>query len=131
MNMKAALQVSLICFDVIANIAADAEKKVAVQKFRPELSGELVEAARSGLTDRVLQLLHKGADPNAADPTEGSKETTALMSAVLSGNQQIVAARIKAGADVNGTDYVKATPLMMAAMKGNDDLASALIDAGA
>jgi ankyrin repeat protein len=103
-----------------------------------QLDEELLSAASEGNTLKVRELLHKGADPNAAN-TEGNT-LTVLMLAANGGFAPMVKVLVEAGANVNVTASVAAgaarvnediTPLMQAVASGDEESVRILLDQGA
>ena len=83
----------------------------------------LAVAVQNDLVDMVELLLKSGADPNRKDTGFGR---TALHTAVLSGNREMVDALVAGGASVNATDSAGRTPLELAARYGHKSIAQAL-----
>lgn len=82
----------------------------------------------AGENDKVLNKINTGFDVNTIDYENGY---TALFSASVNDNIEILTALIKAGADVNQATKNGFTPLMVAARYGNIEILTALINAGA
>ena len=74
------------------------------------MSEQLIEAARSGDVERVVQALAAGAQVDSRDATGA----TALMIAAHGGHLEAVRALLAAGADVNATDAVGWSALVKA-----------------
>jgi len=87
-----------------------------------------IEAAQSGNTAAILDLLKKGLDVNARDDQDGR---TILMHAAWFGHIDVMRILIDKGADVNAKNKNGATALILAADKGNAEIVSFLIDKGA
>jgi ankyrin repeat protein len=92
----------------------------------------LIPAAEKGHLDNVRLLLEAGVDPNHINRLGW----TALLEAVILSDggpvhQQIVAALIAGGADVDIADGDGVTPLAHARRRGYDEIAKLLEDAGA
>ena len=94
---------------------------------RTHTMDQLLEAAKTGLRDKVSSLLESGADVNARD--ELGK--TALIYAAEKDNDECVRMIIEAKARVNDADLDGQTALMAAAWKGNSKCVDLLIKAGA
>jgi ankyrin repeat protein len=92
-----------------------------------DIASDLVDAAWSGDTARVQELIGTGADANSTD----HNGDTALMFAVSRGYPEIMDALIKAGAEVNAKDRYGLTALMFAASKGRANFVEALLGEGA
>jgi ankyrin repeat protein len=96
------------------------------------MSAELMQAARSGDSAQIRQLLEAGADPNWV----GEGGETALMAAARGGHLEAVQSLLAAGADVNAKDADEWTALFKAAYNHELDcgfapVVKALVDAGA
>jgi ankyrin repeat protein len=78
---------------------------------KEKLNADLLDAAASGQTGKVLDLISTGADVNA----KGKWGETALMLASEHGRTEAVKALIEAKADVNAKDKEGHTALMFAA----------------
>ena len=87
----------------------------------------LIDAAERGDRRAALQLLAKGADPNAPGP-DG---TTAIMWAASTDDLELVRALIKAGANVTLTNQFGTSALTEAAIIGSAPIVDALLEAGA
>ena len=113
---KAGRYVPLIAIAVFAasSIAAAAENP-------------LLEAAERGNRAAALQLLAKGADPNAAGP-DG---TTAIMLAASNDDLDLVRALIKARANVTLKNEFGTSAITEAAIIGSAPIIDALLRAGA
>ncbi|MEM1291026.1 MAG: ankyrin repeat domain-containing protein [Cyanobacteria bacterium P01_H01_bin.162] len=86
----------------------------------------LIAATLAGDLDRVQSLLDGGTDPNLVYHTN-----TALTYAARNGFNEIAAALIAAGAEVNWVDSEGVTPLILAAFKGRGELVKLLLKNGA
>jgi ankyrin repeat protein len=87
----------------------------------------IVDAAERGDRPAALQLLAKGANPNAPGP-DG---TTAIMWAAASDDLELVRALIKAGANVTLKNQFGTSALTEAAIIGSAPVIDALLNAGA
>jgi ankyrin repeat protein len=101
-----------------------------------KLNDSLRDAVRNGDADKVSAALAAKADPNLFG--KYSKNESVLITAVRSGNLEIVNLLLKHGANPNrGTftgssaEFLGATALFYAAGSGNAEIAKVLIDAGA
>jgi ankyrin repeat protein len=90
------------------------------------LNMEMVLAAEGGATKEVLDLLKKGANPNAF-----GVHTGALHSAALMGHQKVVKTLLKHGANPNLPDKDRLYPLHLAAREGHTAICNLLLKAGA
>ena len=91
-------------------------------------TASLLNAAGSGDTRSVVEILQEGGDVNAAFPVVG---TRALMVAAAHGHVNTVKALLNAGADVNAADFTGWTALHAAAYKGDKQIISLLLGRGA
>ena len=87
----------------------------------------LMLEADSGNTDKVLELINLGADPNTCD----GNGVTPLMFAAQSGNAEVVKLLIDKGANVNASPPNGNTALHAAVRSANDSIAELLIQNGA
>ena len=87
----------------------------------------LVEAARSGDTERVRALLAQGVDANAPD----GDGTTALHWSALNDDVASGEALVAAGARVDAANRFDATPLAIASENGSAAFIALLLDGGA
>lgn len=90
------------------------------------INTEIVLAAEGGATKEVLDLLRKGANPNAF-----GTHTGALHSAALMGHQKVVKILLKHGANPNLPDKDQLYPLHLAAREGHTAICNLLLKAGA
>ncbi|XP_078669111.1 uncharacterized protein LOC144910212 isoform X5 [Branchiostoma floridae x Branchiostoma belcheri] len=104
-----------------AGSAMDKEERERKEK-------ELCEAAKTGDTAKVKQLLDEGVKPQA---TSGYMKRTPLHLSAENDHYDIATALLKAGAAVNARDVVERTALHLAAVNGHHNLATALLRAGA
>jgi cytohesin len=89
---------------------------------------DLLKAILNKNAAGVRQALDRGADPNARF---GGSSTAALHSAAGSGNPELVATLLEAGANPNLRDAEQGTPLLWAATDGNVETGRLLLRAGA
>lgn len=104
----------------------DLQEDAMLSGREAELAGKLRDAAATGQTHLVLQLLEDGA-PFVVD-TDGQ---TALHQAAAGGHAQTVAALILGGCDVAIQDFTGHTALQRAAAEGHLDIVKQLIKQGA
>jgi len=93
-----------------------------------EIDGKLCDAAKRCDVGEMERLIAAGAYPNAF---EGTYTLSPLQQAAMQGHVAAIAALLKAGAHVDGTDSSGTTPLMLAAYNGHTAAIDALIGAGA
>ena len=89
---------------------------------------DLLQAARSGDLQHMIELLDKPHDPNAA--VRGSHGTP-LLYASATGHLEVVECLLDAGADKEKADNTGATPLQVAVRHGHEAVLQCLLDAGA
>lgn len=87
----------------------------------------LINAAKEGQKDFILDLLHRGADLASTS----LKGKTALHYAAANGHTEIAKMLIEKGADADFRDIEGHTPLMLAAIYGCNKTIQALLDGGA
>jgi ankyrin repeat protein len=92
-----------------------------------ELENNLLEAVERGDLNACVDLIARGADPNA----RGAGGATALMRADRRGHLPIVSALLARGADVNAQEEHGYSALMTAASFGRVESCRLLIEAGA
>ena len=114
-------------------VARVLKEKGAVEKAISEeeaekLGIELIEKAKVGDLDAVIELIEEGAKVNQKSKYEG---TTALMFASLNGRVEVVKTLIEKGADVNQKNRQGETALMYASLNGHLEIVERLIEAGA
>jgi len=97
---------------------------------RDDLKGRsvLLFTVRKGCVKLVELLIARGADVNAAS---GSRSSTPLNAAALTGNKPMVEILIAKGADVSGKRLSGRTPLYSAAEQGHTEVVKLLIAKGA
>ncbi len=100
---------------------------VAASSIAIAAEATLLDAAERGDRAAALQLLAKGANPNAPGP-DG---TTAIMWAASNGDLELVRALIKAGANVTLKNEFGTSALTEAAIIGSAPVVDALLKAGA
>lgn len=89
----------------------------------PQLSNQLLAAARAGNAVRIRRLLDQGADPNIED----RKGRAALLLSAKGGHGDSAQALLARGADANATDENGKSVLMYAAENGDGKLVKALL----
>jgi ankyrin repeat protein len=87
----------------------------------------VMELARVGSTDELLEFFDHGLDPDVRD-ADGN---TALMLAAYHGHEGAVVALIERGADVDLRNDRDQSPIAGALFKGEDEIVAALRAAGA
>ncbi len=87
----------------------------------------IIEAAESGDTSRVLQLIRDGADINTRD----EQGRTPILAATHGNQADTVRALIEAGADINLQDHKLDNPFLYAGAEGLLEIVKILNDAGA
>ena len=125
-----------------SSIATKVFKQIVEHEVRIKLVGEVhpavLEQLRGGATTlmafaflgdqvRLLDLLDRGADVGASDPSG----YTALMYAAKAGHHEIVEKLLEHRADPNAADHQLSTPLMFAAQHGHLRVLRLLVTAGA
>ena len=113
-------------------VARALEEKRAVEEVISDeeakrLGIELVEEARVGDLDAVIELVGKGANVNEKD----NNGKTALMKASSNGNVEVIKTLIENGAKVDEKTNNGSTSLMWASDRGHVEVVEALLDAGA
>jgi len=88
---------------------------------------DLMRAALDGNTEKVKELIHRGADVNQRD----DNGRTALMFAVVNMHYETVKVLLESGADVNVKSNKGGTALMGAASAGDLRIVQVLLDRGA
>lgn len=102
-----------------------------VAASKPEATKKLLEAAADADREAILAALAAGADPNARNDSKTPALVTVATKTFLGNEKQVIAAFVKAKADLNIADADGATPLMAAAATDQRDVLVALIAAGA
>ncbi len=90
---------------------------------------DLTEAAIRGDAEEVQAILDWGADPNRVEWLGLSPLSAAMRSCFVT--PEVVYVLLKAGADIEATSAIGATPLMLAWQMGREDLAEMLLALGA
>ncbi|MEO7246330.1 MAG: ankyrin repeat domain-containing protein [Rubrivivax sp.] len=93
----------------------------------PNLSAQLLVAARQGDLAQIERTLSQGAAPNARNRLG----KTPLLIACEKGNEVMAARMLMAGADVNLASLERVTPLMAASYGGHATIVKRLLAAGA
>jgi ankyrin repeat protein len=106
--------------------ACTAQQSSGTQYDR-RLDRPLLTLIEQGKHTDVLELLDRGADPNASDPIGRS----ALMYAGLNGQTDTMEILIEKGAQINAKDKMGETPLHAAIMFGDPNAVRLLIGKGA
>nr|WP_274364142.1 MULTISPECIES: ankyrin repeat domain-containing protein [unclassified Paenibacillus] len=97
------------------------------EKGVESLNRSLIQAAESGNTDKVLQLINDGADINTRD----ARGRTPILAATHGNKAETVKALIEAGADIHLQDNILDNPFLYAGAEGFLEIVKLLIDAGA
>ena len=135
------VSVAFLCFCVLAWAESEETQPAGevMQAIQEEVNAKLEElgpqdlaeglcfAAAEGNVAQVLDLLDRGADPNAQDRLR----TSALHHAADFGHAEVIRILVLRGGDPNGKGLLGVTPLMLAAGKGHAEVVKALIEAGA
>ena len=100
---------------------------IPMSAYAQDLDSQLLDAAKSGQTDKVQALLQSGARVNEKD-NEGR---TPLMFASAYGHSSIVQVLLDAGADVNAKANNGSTALVGASWNGHTDTVQVLLANGA
>jgi len=95
--------------------------------FCAELVDELISASINNDTQKVKELIAKGADINEKD----EYGNTAISYAVEAENYDCIKILIKNGADVNNRNIGGWSPLIIATKNGDADIVKILLDSGA
>ncbi len=104
----------------------------SMEAKHPSGQTALILAAKEGQLEIVTLLLGYGANANARVYGPHTGEATALMFAIGSGQKAVVETMIDAGAEVNPTDIVGATPLEFAIGYTHDSkIVKTLLERGA
>lgn len=99
---------------------------IAVFLTGPVSAGELYDAVKTRDVDRVLMLVHSGADPNQRSPYDGPLHVAARL-----GPLEMVVTLLEAGADTELAGYGGIHPLHAAALAGQTKIVSILLERGA
>ncbi|MGH3383236.1 MAG: ankyrin repeat domain-containing protein [Nocardioidaceae bacterium] len=92
-----------------------------------ELAQDMLDLARHGRTDRLVQLVDAGIPVNMRD----SSGNSLLMLAAYHGHAETVSALVARGADVDQLNDRGQSPLAGVVFKGEDAVVRVLLDAGA
>ncbi len=104
---------------------------LCVAASKSDATKKLLDAAANGDHDGIVAALKAGADPNARNEKKTPALVTACLQSLFGHEKEVVAAFVKAKADLNAGDADGATALMAAAATDNGEVADALIAAGA
>jgi len=91
---------------------------------KKDVTYNILNAARRGYNTKVKTLLAKGVDVNTKD----NVGNTALIMAVVAGQQKVVETLLANGADVNEKNIHDMTALAYATLKGSDGIVKLLLD---
>ena len=93
---------------------------------------QLMEAARGGLINDVVQLLERPFDPNMTYTlAEGRRTVTALHLAAANGHQDVVCVLLESGAEKDKADNKGCTPIFIASANGHEEVVRFLLQMGA
>jgi uncharacterized protein len=95
----------------------DPRPRQAAPAHNPKLDQPLIEAAERGQTNRVHELIARGAAVGARD----AQGRTALTAAAFSNQLRAARVLIGAGADVNAKDDTEQSPYLIASSEVGDD----------
>jgi ankyrin repeat protein len=104
---------------------------LCIAASKSDATKQLLAAAADGNGDKIIAALAAGADPNARSEEKTPALLTASTKALFGREKKVIAAFVKAKADLNATDADGATPLMAAAATGRGEILEALIAARA
>lgn len=91
----------------------------------------LLEAVEGAHADAIVSALAEGADPNALTENKTPALVAVVTKSIWGHEQEVIAAFVKAKADLNAADADGATALMAAAATDADVILEALLAAGA
>ncbi len=114
---------SAFCLLLSAFVQAAPSKKDA--------TAELLAATADGKGDRIIAALAAGADPNARNEQKTPALLTITSNTVWGDEKAVIAAFVKAKANLNITNSDGTTPLMAAAAKDRPNMIEPLIAGGA
>jgi ankyrin repeat protein len=112
-------------------------QKQLTPKEQEKLNQELFEAARNGDTQKVADLIQRGADVNKIESCfvqeypVMEREISPLMLASMKDHTETVELLLQSGADVNARDNSGRTPLIIASYHGRNKVVELLIQNGA
>ena len=125
MNLATVLTYAMVF--MLTLLPACATQQTPDTQFDRRLDRPLLTSIEHGRHDDVLELLGRGADPNASDPLG----RTALMYAGINGQTDTMEILIEKGAQINAQDKAGETPLHAAIVFGDPNAIRLLIDKGA
>ena len=109
----------------------DVLREAGVEGSRNSLDLELLSAAETGDTARIAELVAKGADVNARDRYQETKNYTPLMLAAAGGHLQSVTQLLAAGVNISVKSVLGEDALFLASDRGDIAVVRELLDAGA
>ena len=115
--------------DMVKLLKEAGAKPKPIKPIEGGINGELLEAAENNETQKVSELISKGADVNAKSSTGWTPLMNAAFSGATMSNAEIVKLLIDKGADVNAKNSSGGTALNYGAR--DTEIAKLLIDKGA
>ncbi len=104
---------------------------LGIAASKNEATKRLLAAAADGQGDAIIAALAAGADPNARSENKTPALVTVSTKALFGREKRVIAAFVKAKANLDAADPDGATPLMVAAATDRGEILESLIAAGA